>query len=306
MWDRGFAVGGFYTSAPIFITLLATIVVSLNATIVGAITETTGDTFPPSPAEVSYASSASPVEDELRSHLPDCSGQTTTSNPRQQVPLATYTDSTTSLTFRRKGVGDTDVTDQTEPLAIVLRVRDTARVPEDVLTNAQGDVTRIYREAGVEILWPRAESLSAESNAVRRAALTVAILTQDKAEQIGSGGADSRVGFAARTADGKGQLVYVIYDRVQLLTGGNGLRRARMLAIAIAHEIGHLLLPDKGHSLTGLMRAYWTHADLRLVQRELIFFTPGQSRLLRNRISGSRYRITGEALQKHRCTRGLR
>jgi hypothetical protein len=238
MWDRGFAVGGFYARARTSITLLATIVVSGNATI-----------------------TASP-------YLPDCSGQP-------------------------------------EPLAIVMRVRDTAQVPDDVLTPAQADVTRIYREAGVEVLWPTAESLSAESSVVRQAALTVAILTMGQADHIRSGASwDGLVGFATRTGDGEGRLVYVVYDRVELLTGGNGLRRARMLAIAMAHEIGHLLLPERGHSATGLMRAYWTHADLRIARHELMFFTPSQSEQIRNRISGSPYAIAGESIQKHLCSEG--
>jgi hypothetical protein len=286
MWDRGFAVGGFYTRALIVISLLATIVVSGNATIIGNAREITGDAFPASPVEATY----------------DCAGPTITSRLRQQVLPATSPDSTASLAFGRGGLADPGSTDQAEPLVILIRVRDTARVPQDILTKAQADVTRIYREAGVEVLWPTAESLSAESNAVQRNALTVAILTMSQAEQIESGGADGRVGFAARAADGEGQLVYVIYDRVQLLTGGNGLHRERMLAIAIAHEIGHLLLPDNGHSTTGLMRPYWTPTDLRFVQRELIYFTPLQSKLLRSRISSSPYRITGETLQKHLCS----
>ena len=330
MWDRGSSVGGFYTRAPIFITLLATIVASGNATSIGAVREITGDAFPASPAEVPYESSASPLEtsrdavvmlrmpvriasrpdgalsaqsgDEFRSHVPGCVGPTMTSRLRQQVRSATSPDSAASIAFRRGGVADTGSTDQEEPLVILLRVRDTARVPENVLTKAQGDVTRIFREAGVEVLWPTTESLSSESTVVRRAVLTVAILTMSQAERIEWGGADGRVGFTARTADGKGQLVYVIYDRVQLLTGGNGLRRERMLAIAIAHEIGHLLLPDNGHSHAGLMRAYWNPADLRLVQRELTFFTPGQGKLLRSRLSSSPYRIHGETLQRHLCS----
>jgi hypothetical protein len=240
MWNRGFAVGGFYARARISITLLATIVVSGNATITAS------------------------------SYLPDCFGQS-------------------------------------EPLAIVMRVRDTAYVPDDVLTPAQADVTRIYREAGVEVLWPTPESLSAESDVVRQAALTVAIVTMDQADHIRSGASwDGLVGFAIRTGDGEGRLVYVIYDRVELLTGGNGLRRARMLAIAMAHEIGHLLLPEKGHSATGLMRAYWTHADLRIARHELMFFTPSQSKQIRNRISGSPYAIAGESIQEHLCSEGSR
>ena len=214
---------------------------------------------------------------------PACIAQTATSDSPQK-PLAT----------------------SREPLAILLRIRDTARVPHDVLTNAQADVTRIYREVGVEALWPTTESLLSESNAIRQAALTVAIVSMEQAQRMNSAIADGRIGFAARTTDGDGQLVYVIYDRVERVTGGNGMRRASMLAIAIAHEIGHLLLPPKGHSLRGLMRAEWTRADLQLAGRQLASFTPREGELLRNRISVSRYRLTGKGIQKYLCEARLR
>ena len=80
-----------------------------------------------------------------------------------------------------------------------------------------------------------------------------------------------------------------------------------MLAIAMAHEIGHLLLPSKGgHSHIGLMRAEWTRADLQLAQRELASFTSRQGALLRSRISMSRHRITGESIQKDLCDARMR
>jgi hypothetical protein len=191
--------------------------------------------------------------------------------------------------------------DQAEPLVITLRLRDTARVPEDVLTTAQGGVTRIYCDAGVETVWLTPELLSTESNEARQAALTVAIVSMEQAERIQSPVVQGRVGFAARTADGEGRFVYVIYDRVERLTGGNGVRRASLLAIAIAHEIGHLLLPDKGHSLRGLMRAEWSSADLARAQRELTSFTRRQRDVLRLRISASRYRAAAKNNQQYVC-----
>jgi len=228
---------------------------------------------------------------ELPSHVPDCVAQTASPNSSQKV-LAT------SRNVRDREEGAASV-DQPEPLAILLRIRDTAHVPDAVLTKAQADVTRIYREAGLEVLWPTAELLSAESNETRQAALTVAIVPMEQAERINSAVADGRVGFAARTPDGEGRFVYVIYDRVERLTGGNGVHRASMLAIAIAHEIGHLLLPYKEHSRRGLMREEWTRADLQLAQRELAFFTPRQAEVLRHRISASRFRIAGKSIQKY-------
>ena len=70
-----------------------------------------------------------------------------------------------------------------------------------------------------------------------------------------------------------------------MLTGANGLRRAQVLAIAIAHEIGHLLLPPDAHSETGLMRADWTETNL--AEGSLLFFTVEQRQLLHSRIAAS-------------------
>jgi len=196
-------------------------------------------------------------------------------------------------------VGRTALADQAEKTAITLWVRDTAQVPDDVLTGARGDVTRIYREAGVETTWLSFESLSAESIAARRAALTLAILSMEQAERIDAAVTSGRMGLTARCAQGGGRVAYVFYDRIQALTAASGLDRARVLAIAMAHEIGHLLLPYKAHSRTGVMRADWTNADLQLAQRNLVFFTREQGELLRNRISALRSRARAESTAAH-------
>jgi hypothetical protein len=275
MWGSGSVVGGPYTRARIRTELRREgRVAHLRAAGLFILVIVLAPTVGCGNAMVGTAKT---TIDELPK-VPDCVAQTVTADSTQEA----------FATAR-------------EPLAILLRIRDTAQVPYHVLTDAQADVTRIYREAGVEALWPTAESLLAESNAIRQAVLTVAIVSMEQAERMNSGIAKGRVGFAARTADGDGQLVYVIYDRVERLTGGNGVRRASMLAIAIAHEIGHLLLPSKGHSRRGLMRAEWTRADLQLAQRELASFTPREGELLRNRISVSRHRLTGKGIQKYLC-----
>ena len=94
-----------------------------------------------------------------------------------------------------------------------------------------------------------------------------------------------RAGFAARgdAAEG-GSVAYVLYDRIDRLAEPNEWNQARMLAIAMAHEIGHLLLPYEAHSPHGLMRADWGIADLQLAQRTLLFFTETESNLLRSRV----------------------
>ncbi|MGH9257795.1 MAG: hypothetical protein ACRD3C_24820 [Vicinamibacterales bacterium] len=193
---------------------------------------------------------------------------------------------------------ETTAVAETEPLAITVRVRDTARVPEDVLAEAQGDVTQIYRQAGVDVTWATPESLCAESHAVRRATLTVAILSSEQAARIRKGVMSDRAGFTARgdAAEG-GRVAYVLYDRIDMLAEPNEWNQARMLAVVMAHEIGHLLLPYDAHSPHGLMRADWSIADLQLAQRTLSLFTATQSNLLRSRVLALR----GEPKHKSFC-----
>jgi hypothetical protein len=64
-----------------------------------------------------------------------------------------------------------------------------------------------------------------------------------------------------QTATGKVAKVYA--DRVAEMARDAGANRARLLARAIAHEIGHLLLGNNRHSAQGLMRAVWSREELR-------------------------------------------
>jgi hypothetical protein len=55
----------------------------------------------------------------------------------------------------------------------------------------------------------------------------------------------------------------------------------QILGEIMAHEIGHLLLPGKGHSVSGIMRSHWGANEWRLVREGELNFVPEQSRFLR-------------------------
>jgi hypothetical protein len=196
------------------------------------------------------------------------------------------------VTLGLGGVERTASADQTEPLTIAVWVRDTAQVPADVLTRAQTEVTRIFRQAGVQTVWRDPSSSPAPTTAPREPRITIAILSYDQAERLGP--ALTRdgvgVGFALNSSPTtRANVAYVFYHRVKLLTGANGVTLAPVLGAATAHEIGHLLL-DNAHSETGLMRADWTKEDLQLIQRSELFFTAEQGALIRSRTAGSKQR----------------
>ena len=169
-----------------------------------------------------------------------------------------------------------------ERVTITIRIRDSAGVPNGVLAEAQARVGRIYRQAGIETVW---RQLSTPSGDVvdRDSLLTIAILSGNQADRLKLGPSTDRVGVALSSVNTRGHVAYVFYERVESLTGTNGLTRASVLGVAIAHEIGHLLLPYDAHSPTGVMRASWARVDLERAQREELFFTSDQGDLMRNR-----------------------
>jgi hypothetical protein len=196
------------------------------------------------------------------------------------------------VTLGLGGVGRTASAGQTEPLTVVVWVRDTAQVPDNVLTHAQTEVTRIFRQADVDTVWRAPSPSSANTDASRDPRITIAILSYDQVERLPPALTRDKVGVGVALNSSpttRANVAYVFYHRVKSLTGANGVTLAPVLGAAMAHEIGHLLL-DNAHSEVGLMRADWTKADLQLIQRSELFFTAEQGALIRSRTAGSQQR----------------
>ena len=59
-----------------------------------------------------------------------------------------------------------------------------------------------------------------------------------------------------------------------------------VLAHAMAHEIGHVLLRNPAHSGRGLMSAQWTDLEYGWMARGLMFFTPEQAKTMLASLTG--------------------
>ena len=181
-------------------------------------------------------------------------------------------------------------------LTIVLEVRDRARIPTHIVTRAKAEMTRIYRDACVNIMWSdRAPGVGQPhplpSPGATDPGFALVVLPRQTADQLLV--ATEALGAAAGTREERGRMAYVFYDRVERVarthlhtgrrTGTYDLDDIVVLAHAMAHEIGHLLLPY-GHSATGLMRANWDDADLRRALRRQLNFTAQQAESIRARL----------------------
>lgn len=71
------------------------------------------------------------------------------------------------------------------------------------------------------------------------------------------------MGFALVGTEGAPFLATVYVDRAQSVAKGAGIDSRRVLGLAMAHEIGHVLLNSNSHASIGLMRADWSRRELR-------------------------------------------
>ena len=181
-------------------------------------------------------------------------------------------------------------------LTIVLQVPDDGDVPLHIVALAKPEVERIYRDAGVTVTWSdaatRQESpLDSLSSPPPSRGFGLVILSRKITDQLTV--ATDALGGAPGEPDRRRRMAYVFYHRVERIARTHlhtatwresyDIDTVILLAHAMTHEIGHLLL-SSGHSATGLMRADWNADDLRDAVRGDLNFTPEQVEEIRNKL----------------------
>jgi hypothetical protein len=106
--------------------------------------------------------------------------------------------------------------------------------------------------------------------------LYVNVLSQEMAAPFHA--SDETVGFAipgSRAAN-------VIYERIRRIARRRRVASGLLLGYVIAHELGHLLLPARSHSSSGLMRP---DMDMKLAAMRKLRFTADQVALIQERLT---------------------
>jgi hypothetical protein len=157
------------------------------------------------------------------------------------------------------------------PVHIVNDAHVSERTIEEALMIAGG----VYRRAGVGVEWRGdAESMPID--------LTIRIAP--KASDVPFRAAEDSMGVARGLDGARATVAYVFLDRVREFAERGHVDAWIVLGCAIAHELGHLLLPVNAHAADGIMRAQW---DSHVIARAggFLSFAPDQAKLLRLRVA---------------------
>lgn len=155
---------------------------------------------------------------------------------------------------------------------VVVAIHDSARVEPAVLDAARARVSAVFSRAGVEVAWDDAGATG----------FRVQVLLRPRNPQSAPG--KPRVMGVALAADERRAVLSLYFDGVTDVARRHGAPVSDVLGIALAHEMGHVLLPPPSHSRDGIMKASWEGDDIRHALLSELAFTDVQAEQMRTRL----------------------
>lgn len=170
--------------------------------------------------------------------------------------------------------------------AISVRVYDYVGLSEQRLEAARLEVVRVFERAGLATEWTNCslsvpDPLPACQDLRSPDVLILRIESEERARALGVPGILG-ISWLPGEEDEHGALFSVFGDGAVRVAAENRISPAVLLAHAIAHEIGHLLLRTKEHSLSGIMRARWSKDDMLRAAQGGLLFTEEEREVLRS------------------------
>jgi len=170
-------------------------------------------------------------------------------------------------------------TERGVPITVVLY--DRANVKPESLAAAKQVVIRIMNTAGIAVrcIDPLVQTELPPNGYVSVVIVPAAYSNADRNE----------AGFAAVTS-GPYPRAYVFLDRVKTYSERVNSRYESTVGIVlghvIVHELGHLLMPGKLHTLSGIMRANWDSTQWDEAAAGLLLFNDQEAEIMRNQMRG--------------------
>lgn len=161
-----------------------------------------------------------------------------------------------------------------QPFTVTVRVyAEDGDVTSEQLAEAEEQATKVYKAVGVTLRWVHernANLVGTGTYAVRLILVSGAKAQKVAAVQHAEEGVLGQAAGVTRSA-------YIFCNRVITTAGLHATSFVNVLAYAIAHELGHLVLPPNSHSSTGIMRASLYPGTARLA-----YFTEKQGTVIRS------------------------
>ena len=169
-----------------------------------------------------------------------------------------------------------------QDITLTLHVVDEARVSAPRLAAAEDLTMRIFRDAGVHVLWTyNRPGVGPATPAPDGGGFWIRLLRGAGEQRLIADGhvAPHVLAFAPEGEDGRGRTAHILMDRLSEQFDDRHSPLGWLLGEVMAHEVGHLLLPVNSHAMKGIMRAS-TNYEFATRPR----FTKEEASLIRQRL----------------------
>lgn len=162
---------------------------------------------------------------------------------------------------------------------VPVMLQNEANVPSELVERARGEVTRLFSLIDIDIHW--VTDVPEPGTRFRVVSITTWEPPDTRVQP-------SVLGFTQIAPGKRGVRGYVFWRRVERASLAFTARLDRVLAVAIAHELGHMLLPNGEHAKGGLMGAPWDASHFRSASAGLLGFSRDSAALIGREIAKER------------------
>ena len=157
-----------------------------------------------------------------------------------------------------------------------LWVYNQAGVSTSILAPAAQLVISVFERAGTTLVWSDCPGPDCPETFGPNSLVVKVIRRENTSRMEWPNGACG----VALASDDSGFYALIDYDCV--VACGTPAETSSILGHAVAHEIGHLLLGDRGHSAAGVMKKRWGVAEKTHMQQKRLLFGPEEAVRIRN------------------------
>jgi hypothetical protein len=181
--------------------------------------------------------------------------------------------------------GSRGVTDAASELRVMVNAYNGVNLSSSELSRAEREAEKIFLYAGIQLTWATgllAADLNDNATSERgNATASLQLRLWPRAVAGKRPTSSETLGFCLSLENGD---AVVLADAIQKRAVFGSTHFADLLGLAMAHELGHLLLRSTAHSAAGVMRARWTEKALRDDDRGYLRFTPGEAESMRSEV----------------------
>ena len=164
-----------------------------------------------------------------------------------------------------------------------------AQISEGRVARAERVAGELFAHAGIHIDWincGRAAETTEEQAMCNEAAFPAHLEVRLRERSLNLSA--STLGLSYLGADGIGSHADLFYVGIAPIEQEVRLSAETILGLAMAHEVGHLLLGSNSHSSSGIMRARWQRQELFAAGKGTLGFSKAEARKMQNRLERAR------------------